>query len=350
MRGRPSFAAALSRLARFELSLRQHVHLSTSAMVIETLQILRWLVESCPTQSQIQDSIRSACDRLQSIVPPGHVVANICHRVSAILLEEAKRSGPSPIFKLRRSQSVGFVDQLLNPTPTTRSPSGTLHLGSLRQALFEAIDELLDEVQTFHEDISKRARKFIHDGDVVLTLGASDSVFHFFARAAIDRHFAVLVLEHAPAYDGITMASRLRTAGIECIVIPDSAVFAVMPRVTTVFASVRAIFADGTIVGPSFMKATFLAARHHNRPVVVLYSRNKMADRFFRLGDSFTTLGSPSEVVRPGKSTNGEPVILNPDGEVVDGSLTTLFINENGAHDPAEIFQIVQSLSSTPED
>jgi translation initiation factor eIF-2B subunit beta len=341
-----------SRLARFELSLRHHSRLSVNAMVIETLEIIRELIGSSRSPHQLQSSLRSAFKRLQSIAPIGHVVSNVCHRVSAIFLDETPPStpsppSPSPVFPLRRSQSVGFVAQLLNPTSATRpSPSPDF----FRQPLLEELDELIYEAQTFPQDISKRAVKFIHDGDVVLTIGQSNSVFNFFARAALDRHFAVFVLEHAPAYDGLTMAYRLRALGIECLIIPDSAVFAVMPFVTTIFASIWTIFADGTLVGPSFTKSTFMAARHHSRPVVVLYSRNKIADRFFRLGDSFSELGPPSQVGELPNGVDGGPVILNPDGEVVARSLTTLFINENGAHDPAEVFQLVQSLYPPGDD
>jgi translation initiation factor 2B subunit (eIF-2B alpha/beta/delta family) len=246
-------------------------------MLTETLAILRSIIETSPLPVQIQSNVRSACARLQAIVPSGHVVSNACQRVLSVLAEEVHSSAPAPVaVDLRRSQSISFLAQLANPLSVARSPSGSLRPCSLRQPMLEAVDELLDEVATLASDISKRAAKFIHDGDLLLTIGDSSSVFEFFATAARLRRFAVIILENAPACDGAAMGARLRSIGVEFAVIADAAVFAVMPRVTTVFASARAVFADGTLIGPSFTQATFMAARHSHLLQIPFHLHNRL--------------------------------------------------------------------------
>ena len=140
------------------------------------------------------------------------------------------------------------------------------------------------------------------------------------------------------------MAQLLSDPNIQCTVIPDSAVFALMPRVTSVFAPVRSIFADGTVVSPSFTKTVALAAKYHAKPFIMLYWRWKLTNKFLKPGDSFAELKSPADICSVNSDMGKTTTILNPEGEFLPSSLVTLFINEDGPHDAADIFQLVQNL------
>jgi len=238
---------------------------------------------------------------------------------------------------------MSFLERLVNSSPVRRSPSTQDAVGDSDSPcgpLRERIRELIDEVRTQNTNLSKYSKRYVHNFDVVLTLGYSESVFQFLAGAANLRRFAVLVLEHAPEYDGLIMSKKLHNIGIETTVIPDSAGFALMPRVTTVFLSVRGVLADGTMTAMSYTGSVCLAAKHHGKPIVVLYSNSKLANLFSKPGDDFTALNDPGSVAEFAKGA----VAFSPDGEAVSAEFPTLFINENGAHAPADVFPNVQML------
>jgi translation initiation factor eIF-2B subunit beta len=331
-----------SRIAQFELSVRRHEHFDTVGLATDVLQILRTVIELADSSDTIKKDLRATCARLQASVPPVSIVANVCTRVLAILCEELDKSLKS--YDVHRSQSLGILDRFMTSSPVARSPSGPLATMALRQPLLEGIEDVFDEVQSQQECIAKYAKQYIHDGDLLMTLGYSESVFKFFAKVADRRNFGVLVPEHAPLYDGLLMSRKLREVGVDCRTIPDSAVFAMMPRVTTVFVSVRAVLADGTLIATSFMRSMGMAARHHGKPFVILYSKAKLVDRFLKPRDSFTVLDGATGVAPLEDAIQKYAVVLNPDGEIVSGQFATVLINENGPHDPADVFPLVQSL------
>jgi translation initiation factor 2B subunit (eIF-2B alpha/beta/delta family) len=84
--------------------------------------------------------------------------------------------------------------------------------------------------------------------------------------------------------------------------------------------------------------------------LVILYSKTKLVDRFLKPSDSFTRLDDPTGVAPIEDAVQNSAVVLNPDGEIVAGQFATLLINENGPHDPAEVFPLVQSLYHSPEE
>lgn len=337
------------RIVQFELTCRRRDDPSSSTAATETLAILRDTVAMCKTPEELKEELSNVCDRLQKSIQNIAVVANICNRTMDTLMEELnepKAHIPHESFSsgnLRRSMSIGVMQMLAAILP--RSGSDGLTEGSdLKTLMLDAIAEMADEIPAASKAISKHAMDYVHDGDVILTIGSSGTVGKFLETAAKKRRFGVLVLEHAPLYDGVKMVERLRAANVDCAVIPDSAVFAVMPRVTKVICPVRAIFADGTLVTTSFMHSVALAAKHFSKPLVVLYWKNKLTDKFWRPGESFTVLSNPYDVVAMDDVVSKSTIVLNPDGECFSGDSVTLFINEEGPHDPADVFPIVQAF------
>jgi translation initiation factor eIF-2B subunit beta len=241
-----------------------------------------------------------------------------------------------------RAQSLSILEIFVMPSLLSRSFSSTYDHRQLCGRMETRITELEYGIELASREIPKRAKEYIHDDDLVMTIGYSTTVLNFFIGARRRRRFAVLVPEHAPEYDGIRMASALEESNIECGVIPDSAVFAVMPRVTAVFSPVRGVFADGTLVGASYVRAVALAARHHAKPFIVLYWGQKLTNRFLKPRDSFTVLGSPDDIAPIDDIVARNTTILNPDGEVISSTLVTLFVNEDGPHGPEQIFPLVQ--------
>ena len=74
-----------------------------------------------------------------------------------------------------------------------------------------------------------------------MTHGFSKTVLDFLGRAKeLDREFTVFVVEAAPSYDGHKMANELSKLKINTILIPDSAIFAIMPKVNKVIIGTHA--------------------------------------------------------------------------------------------------------------
>jgi translation initiation factor eIF-2B subunit beta len=240
---------------------------------------------------------------------------------------------------------MGIWD-LMTSYAIPRSKSESLDRPSLKSTMMETINDLEEEVLGIHTSIARSAPDYIHDGDIVMAVGRSASLSAFLKRAKqAGRKFSVIIPEGAPSYDGLTMAKSVRSIGISCSVIPDSAVFAVMSRVSTVFSSACAVFGDGTLLTRSYVKPIMLAAKYHSKPFIALYWTNKLVDRFIKPNDVFTDLGNPRDIVPLDDIVAQNATVLNPDGEWLScsGSSVTLLINEDKEHDPNDIFSVLES-------
>ncbi|OHT13426.1 Translation initiation factor eIF-2B subunit beta [Tritrichomonas foetus] len=336
------------KIATFELIVRRRENMGTAWVATQTLKILRRCVKDSTSAEEIEKILPQVTKRLIASIPFTVVVANFCHRVLDLLdelIKQSKNESQINQHDVRRSKSLSLLETFLSSTSVSESDQINSNAGTLRNNLLNGIDDLLMEVPNAYDDISSFSLDYIHYGDIILTVGYSTSVFMFLKNAAKSRRFTVLVTEHAPFYDGIKMAERLRNeAKIECSVIPDSSVFVVMPRVTSVLSSCRAIFADGSFVTTSFVQSVALAARHYAKPVIVLYWKCKLTDRFLKPNESFTILASPAKIATPEENGVRNATILTPDGEYVTVNAATLFISEEGPHSPNDVFTHVQNL------
>ena len=353
-------------VVNFELSVQRREDFSSRRMAHDTLKLLKECVEECHAEEELEEKFIYLTKRLQSAVPTDVIVANFCIRVmdslNSVLNESALFYNPSQTANdVKRSQSLSLLEILISSSPSSQKYQND-HLNrkikdterekekyNVRNKMISKIDDLIKEIpdpdqegELFNQqDLSF----YIHDGDILMTVGNSSTVASFFIRAFKNHKFSVIVTEHAPSYDGFKMAEKLKCHGINCIVIPDSAVFAVMPRITTVFCPCRAIFADGTLVTKSFTKSVCLAAKHHSKPFVIVYWESKLTDRFLKPKDSFTILASPNDIVPLDDEVfSKNTTILNPDGECFSGTWATLFINEKAPHGSADIFTLVHDL------
>ena len=338
-------------IIEFELSIQRRECFGSVHMANETLNILKSCVMEFNKSEDIEKSLLYVTKRLRSSFPFYVIVSNYCNRVIDILNQELNNNISFSLFDvssdIRKSQSLSLLQLFGSPMP----PNFEKELEEkkkrddiLKTNIINGIDKLLKEIPSFHESISKYGCRYIHDGDLLMTVGSSSSVYACIKKASHNRNFSVIIPEQAPSYDGIKMANRLHQAKIDCAVIPDSAVFAIMPRITTIFCPCRAIFADGTLVTNSNVKSILLAAKHYAKPFIVVYWKPKLTQRFVKPKESFTVLASPSDIISSDNKTAQIATILNPDGECISVHNVTLFINESGPHGPAEIFSLVHDF------
>ena len=242
-------------------------------------------------------------------------------------------------------------------TPGTQSPrtSSSRPIGDLvdvsaakdlRAEVVEAIDEIIEELNTADDQIAGYALDHIHSNEIVLTHTASVTVQKFLLRAAAKRKFTVIHAEtypndhenvHATVTGSLKASSNnlgpdrfhksLVAAGITVILIPDSAVFALMSRVNKVVLGTHAVLANGSLVAAAGSKSIAQAANMHKTPVIVLSAVYKLSPVYPFSVDTFIEFGDTSKII-----SNDEADLIhlseveNPLYDYVPSQLIDLYI------------------------
>lgn len=199
-------------------------------------------------------------------------------------------------------------------TPSTRLAGST----DIRQEVIEGIGEIIDELEQSDEQIASYALEHIHANEVILTYSSSTTVQRFLLKAASKRKFTVIHAESYPnnhqkvhalvtgnsnpqfnTEDTIpteTFHKILTTSGITVILIPDSALFAIMSRINKVILGTHAILSNGALLAASGSKLVVKAARAHHVPVVVLSATYKLSQQYPYDPESYIEYGDVSRV------------------------------------------------------
>ena len=261
---------------------------------------------------------------------------------------------------------------LNHPTMTasgTNSPlrSGTAtpnqHVSSdLRAELIEGISEIIDELDQSDEQIANYASEHIHPNEVILTYSSSTTVQRFLLKAASKRKFTVIHAEAYPNNHHRTHAlvtgnldqneddlpadifqKPLTAAGITVILIPDSAIFAVMSTVNKVIIGTHAILANGALMAAAGMKVVVKAAKVHQTPVIVLSGTYKLSPKYPYDPDMFLEFGDSSKIL---SKRDGEVLdkveVENPIFDFVPPDMIDLYITNLGGHAPSYLYRIIK--------
>ena len=245
-----------------------------------------------------------------------------------------------------------------NATPGTQSPKSHSSLTAhalatlnaardLRAEVVEGIDEIVDELSQADDQIAGYALEHIHSNEIILTYTPSLTVYKFLLKAAAKRKFTVIYAEAFPNDHEATHAmvigsehadheddlrpeqfhKSLTAAGITVILIPDSAVFAIMSRVNKVILETHAVLANGGLVTATGAKTIAKAARMHRTPVVVLSGIYKLSPVYPFDFDALIDYGDASKVFG---YEDGEMVdkvdVENPLFDYVPAELVDLYI------------------------
>lgn len=244
-------------------------------------------------------------------------------------------------------------------TPSSRPPGSN----DIRQEVIEGIGEIIDELEQSDEQIASYALEHIHADEVILTYSASTTVQRFLLKAASRRKFTVI---HAEAYpnnhqkvhalvtgnqhpysgDGVpaeTFHKTLTAAGITVVLIPDSALFAIMSRVNKVILSTHAILSNGALLAASGTKLVVKAAKAHRVPVVVLSGTYKLSPKYPYDPDVYCEYGDVSRVF---PFQDGELVdkleVENPIFDFVEPDGVDMYVTNLGGHAPSYLYRIIR--------
>ena len=272
-----------------------------------------------------------------------YAVTNTAPTVTSMfsLLSQPISNIPSPTTS-PGSQSPGIHQSL-----SGQALSNLTAAKDLKAEVVEGIQEILEELTQADDQIAGYALEHIHSNEVILTHTSSVTVQKFLLKAATKRKFTVIHAEaypnnheetHAAAVGNIKGDSdedlgaekfqkALTAAGITVILIPDSAVFALMSRVNKVILGTHVVLANGGLVAAAGAKAVAKAAKLHSTPVVALSGVYKLSPVYPFDMDSLMENGDPSKVI--GYDDGGfvdKVKIENPLFDYVPVELVNLYI------------------------
>ncbi|KAJ7085825.1 eukaryotic translation initiation factor 2B subunit 2 [Mycena belliarum] len=340
--------------------LRRRQIVGSRATALETLLVLRQVISKSrfSNMEQLVSIIRSVGRRLVEAQPKEHSVGNTVRKVLHHIREEyhtATRGSAAASYSAFSISKFVLLGQPRKQTALPKTESkGSLKENdpddpdsfarSLKPVLMEAIQDVLDELETVYDNVSKNAQNHIHSDEIILTLGMSKTVEAFLISAAHNRNYTVMVLETAPSYGGRDMAKALSGAGISTFLVPDSSLYGLMSRVNKVILGAHAILANGGMfaITGSLLAAT--AAHAHSTPVVVCAGQFKLTP-LWNLYHEYGALdfGDPSQVLGFEEDSLVDKVdVVNPFYDYLQPNLIDAFITNDGDHPPSSIYRLIK--------
>ncbi|KAM1263436.1 hypothetical protein FF1_028415 [Malus domestica] len=268
-----------------------------------------------------------------------------------MLLEDIPDAAAVP----RTSSSGGDSEE------KTKSADKSSRSRRLKHDVIEAVNELIQDIGTCHEQIAEQAVEHIHHNEVILTLGSSRTVLEFLCAAKEKkRSFRVFVAEGAPRYQGHLLARELVARGLQTTLITDSAVFAMISRVNMVIVGAHAVMANGGVIAPVGLNMVALAAQRHAVPFVVLAGSHKLCPLYPHNPEVlFNELRSPSELLDFGEfsdcmdfgsgTASSLLQVVNPTFDYVPPKLVSLFITDTGGHNPSYVYRLIADYYSADD-
>ena len=264
---------------------------------------------------------------------------------------------------------LSFLEHPLGRSPTaTPSTPGTPSRKStkdnkqekldIKAEVIDGIKELLDELEVVDTQIAESALEHIHSGETILTHGSSQTVQKFLATAARKRKFTVVHAEGWPNDHEATHATivnggggtgiederwkPLTSMGVTVILIPDTAIFALMSRINKVIISPHIVLANGSLLAAAGTSSITLAAQAHSVPVVVLAGVYKLSPVYPFDTQQLIEYGDPSKVVgfEEGEFVEGVDV-GNPVLDFVEAEAVGLFVTNLGGCARGYLYRVV---------
>ncbi|PIA13914.1 nagb/rpia/CoA transferase-like protein [Coemansia reversa NRRL 1564] len=351
----------ITRLRRGQVIEAKKVAIETVNLMRHVISISRW-----DNVTMLVELIKSVGRKLVSAQPRELLIVNVICRLLRMVEEESEavefveeewssreptrepvsatsnKGSETPAMGL--GQAGALLTRNLTEQVTSQLEVETMTLLGFKKNIINEINEYIMELSNIEDDIAKNALEYIHSNEIILTCGRSHTVEKFLRKAAAKRKFHVIVTECAPTYDGHEQAKALAAcANIDVVVIPDSAVFAIMSRVNKVILGTRAVMANGGLIATSGTHIVAAAAHHHATQVVVCAGPYKHSPWFPFNDDRFNILLSPDAVLpyREGDLVNTVDVV-SPKYDYVPPELVDIFVDSMGGHLPSYLYRLMQ--------
>jgi len=322
-------------------SFKQKTVLGSFDIAMRTALLLRKLIgiKQWNNVTELVTSVKSVGKQLMSCDPSQISVGNIIRRVLKLIREEHTGS----VGKDNDGESLQTLVISNSVANQKDSTSHVITAQNLKSAVLDAINELIMELENCRDNIAMQAMEYIHSNEIIMTFGKSRTVERFLKRAARSRKFTVVIAECAPLFKGQELALSLSDSEIETIVIPDSAVFAVMSRVNKVIVGSHAVMADGGLKANNGAQSIALAAKQHSVPFIVCAGLFKLSPTYVYNDEN--QFSSPDDVLKfkIGKLVS-QVSVYNPTFDYISAYLVTLFISDVGGNSPSYLYRLLAEL------
>ncbi|KAJ2656403.1 GCD complex subunit gcd7 [Coemansia sp. RSA 1199] len=351
----------ITRMRRGQVTESKNIAIETVNLMRHVISISRW-----DNVEQLTLLIKAVGRKLLKALPRELLIVNVLCRLLRIVAEESEsvefvedswsarrtrdshsaspRGAETPSMGVGASGAPGALMRTLTEQVSGRLDVETMTLLGFKKNILNEINVYISELDNIEDDIAKNALEYIHSNEIILTCGRSLTVEKFLLKAAGKRKFHVIVTECAPTYEGHEQAKALASSpNIDVVVIPDSAVFAIMSRVNKVILGTRAVMANGGLIAVSGTHMVAAAAHHHSTQVVVCAGPYKHSPWFPFNDDRFNALVSPDAVLpyREGDLVNNVDVI-SPRYDYVPPELVDIFVDSMGGHLPSYLYRLLQ--------
>ncbi|RUS72968.1 hypothetical protein EGW08_019271, partial [Elysia chlorotica] len=283
------------RIEAFVDEMKKGNAINSCDIAISTINLLIRIISQAKFTSarELLKHVKAEGKYLQAGDPSENIIGNMIRRVLKIIREEyraiiAQEAGGETLKFDDASLSVDEDEDYATPTP------------NLKASVIEAISELKTEIEGGVENIAAMAPNYIHENDIILTIGRSRTVESFFKSAALKKiKFQVLVSECAPFCHGHEMAKNLAEARINTTLITECQLGTIMPRVNKVIIGTHSFMANGGLKAVTGTNILALLAKEHNKDVIVCSNLYKLSPLFHSTMKhaSFNKFASPNELL-----------------------------------------------------
>lgn len=254
-------------------------------------------------------------------------------------------SEPEP-EETAQPESSPVVSEPEPEQPSEGDDAEASDIKDFKAEVLDGITEIVDELHQVDDQIAAYALEHIHSNEIILTYESSVSVQKFLLKAAARRKFTVIHVEsypnsHKDSHAAVTgtltgdeeglatdsFQKPLIALGITVILIPDSAVFALMSRVNKVILGTHSVLANGGLVAAAGSRVVASAAKVHKTPVVVVSGIYKLSPVYPFDYEALIEYGDASAVADYMHSDVAEKVdVMNPLYDYVPPELVDLYI------------------------
>ncbi|CAI4629504.1 CNT_collapsed_G0038060.mRNA.1.CDS.1 [Saccharomyces cerevisiae] len=326
------------------------------AIALETLQLLMRFISAARWNhvNDLIEQIRDLGNSLEKAHPTAFSCGNVIRRILAVLRDEVEEDTMSTTVT-STSVAEPLISSMFNllqkpeqPHQNRKNSSGSSGMKTktdYRQVAIQGIKDLIDEIKNIDEGIQQIAIDLIHDHEILLTpTPDSKTVLKFLitARERSNRTFTVLVTEGFPnnTKNAHEFAKKLAQHNIETLVVPDSAVFALMSRVGKVIIGTKAVFVNGgTISSNSGVSSVCECAREFRTPVFAVAGLYKLSPLYPFDVEKFVEFGG-SQRILPRMDPRKRLDAVNQITDYVPPENIDIYITNVGGFNPSFIYRI----------
>eukprot|EP00299_Pterocystis_sp_00344_P014833 c7375_g1_i1.p1 GENE.c7375_g1_i1~~c7375_g1_i1.p1 ORF type:complete len:416 (-),score=104.10 c7375_g1_i1:31-1092(-) len=247
------------------------------------------------------------------------VISNSDERCYALLLalKEAIQDYEMPPSEQIRHDLLRYVSAQINYLAQSRplSPAMGQSIKAIKQVISEldaqvSFEEgkaqILNEIDTFmlekilhpRNSISKFGASCIKDGDVILLFQCSGLIELVITTALSEKKkIRVVVVDSRPNHEGLEMANRVASLGVDVTFVQLHGVCYIMREVTKTFLSAASLLSNGYVYAQAGTALVAMTSFQYKVPVIVFCETYKFVDAARLDSIVMNEMGNPDDLV-----------------------------------------------------